>query len=96
MKQSTASYFNEHIDEIEQKIAMGIYHLAICQDLAEAGYEMTLATFRKSLARARSKKTNKTSLYRSASKPDASQCLATGRLTPDEIIQLETVTTQGI
>lgn len=91
IKKTAAQFVLDHLDDIEHKIAMGVYHTAILADLSDAGHEMTLTTFRKSLARARSKKTNKTSLYRPASNADASQCLATGRLTPDEIIQLETV-----
>jgi hypothetical protein len=95
IKKTAAQFVFDHLDEIEHKIAMGYYQTAILADLAEAGNEMTLATFRKSLARARSKKASKSSVYHPASNVDALQCLAMGRLTPDEIIQLEKVTTKG-
>lgn len=77
----------DHIDEIEHKIAMGIYHTAILADLAEAGHEMTLTSFRKNLARARSKKTSQ------SERPTTStinlQDFSGSRMTPSELIQLE-------
>lgn len=96
IKKTAAQFVLDHLDEIEHKIAMGYYQTAILADLADAGNEMTLATFRKSLARARRKKINKQTVSHPASNVDISPCLAMGRLTPDELIQLEQVTSKGI
>ena len=90
-KTTAAQVVLDHLDEIEHKISMGIYQTAIVADLSDAGHEMTLATFRKSLARARSKENNKPTVFHSAKNIDASQYLVMGRFTPDELIQLKLI-----
>ena len=87
IKKTAAQFVLDHLDEIEHKIAMGHYHTAILADLADAGHEMTLATFRKSLARARSKKT-KPSEVSAVTKINRLDFTG-GRLTPSELMQLE-------
>jgi hypothetical protein len=54
--QSLSSYIYEHLDELEHLIGMGIYQDAICQQLSHADKTPSLATFKKSLARARQKR----------------------------------------
>lgn len=87
IKKTAARFVLDHLDEIEHKIAMGYYQTAILAALAEAGHEMTLATFRKSLARARSKKTkpSEVSAITKVNRLD----ITGGRLTPSELMQLE-------
>lgn len=87
IKKTAAQFVLDHLDEIEHKIAMGYYQTAILADLAEAGHEMTLATFRKSLTRARSKKT-KPSEVSAVTKINRLDFTG-GRLTPSELMQLE-------
>lgn len=87
IKKTAAQFVLDHLDEIEHKIAMGVYHTAILADLSDAGHEMTLATFRKSLARARSKKT-KPSEVSAVTKINRLDFTG-GRLTPSELMQLE-------
>lgn len=86
-KKTAAQVVVDHLDEIEHKISMGIYQAAIVADLSDAGHEMTLATFRKSLARARSKKTkpSEVSAITKVNRLD----ITGGRLTPSELMQLE-------
>jgi hypothetical protein len=87
MKKTAAQFVFDHLDEIEQKIAMGIYHTAILADLAEVGHEMTLASFRKFLSRARIKKTSQSE---SSTTPAINrQDYSGSRMTPSELIQLE-------
>lgn len=87
IKKTAAQFVLDRLDEIEHKIAMGFYQTAILSDLADAGHEMTLPTFRKSLARARSKKTKPSEV----SVKTKINCLdiTGGRLTPSELVQLE-------
>jgi hypothetical protein len=87
IKKTAAEFVLDHLDEIEHKIVMGVYHTAILADLSDAGHEMTLATFRKSLARARSKK-RKLSEISVATKINRLD-ITGGRLTPSELMQLE-------
>jgi hypothetical protein len=87
IKKTAAQFVLDHLDEIEHKIAMGYYQTAILADLADAGNEMTLATFRKSLARARNKKTSQSE--RSATSTINRQDFSGSRMTPSELIQLE-------
>lgn len=89
LKKTPVQFVFDHLDEIEHKIAMGVYHMAILADLSEAGYEMTLASFRKNLSLARRKMASKTTIYHPKSNIDPSQYLAMGRLTPEELAQLE-------
>lgn len=86
-KKTAAQVVLDHLDEIELKISMGIYQAAILADLADSGHEMTLATFRKNLARARSKKT-KLSEVSAVTKINRLDFTG-GRLTPSELMQLE-------
>ena len=87
IKKTAAQFVLDHLDEIEHKIVMGVYHTAILADLSDAGHEMTLATFRKSLARARSKKANRSdanAIFKNNHKD-----LIGSRLTPSELTLLE-------
>lgn len=54
--QSLSSYISEHLDEIEKLISVGVYQDSICQQLTLLGFTPSLATFKKSLARARQKR----------------------------------------
>ncbi|WP_310614533.1 hypothetical protein [Limnohabitans sp.] len=89
IKKTAAQFVLDHLGEIEHKIAMGIYHAAILTDLAEAGHEMTLATFRKCLSRARAKQKNRASMLRPTNNVALTQKFSGNRLTPRELIQLE-------
>lgn len=89
IKNSAAQFVIDHLDEIEHKIAMGIYHASILAELTDAGHEMTLASFRKSLNRARSKKAHQPVEHHATNNVARSQYLAMGRLTPDELAQVE-------
>jgi hypothetical protein len=86
---SNAQFVFDHLDEIEHKISMGIYHAAIVDDLAQIGHEMTLESFRKCLSRARSKNKQHQIVNQSIGPIDDSQILQTGRLTPEELAQIE-------
>lgn len=86
LKKTPVQFVFDHLDEIEHKIAMGVYHMAILADLSEAGYEMTLASFRKNLSLARSKKKpSEVSVTTKINRLD----ITGGRLTPSELVQLE-------
>ena len=89
IKRNAAQFVLDHLDEIEHKIAMGVYHTAILADLSDAGHEMTLASFRKRLSSARSKRAHQTVVYRATNNVDRSPYLPMGRLTPDELTQVE-------
>jgi hypothetical protein len=89
IKKTAAQFVFDHLNEIEHKIAMGIYHTAILADLAEAGHEMTLASFRKCLSRARGKKKRLTTVYQPIPDIDPTHHLSAMRLTPDELAQIE-------
>lgn len=89
IKQTAAQFVFDHLDVIEHKIAMGIYHTAILEDLAESGHEMTLASFRKCLSRARSKKKSLTTVYQPINDVAPSHHLSAMRLTPDEQAQIK-------
>ena len=56
LNQSLSSYISEHLDEIEKLISVGVYQDSICQQLTLLGFTPPLATFKKSLARARQKR----------------------------------------
>ena len=56
LNQSLSSYISEHLDEIEKLISVGVYQDSICQQLTLLGFTPSLATFKKSLARARQKR----------------------------------------
>lgn len=83
LNQSLSSYISEHLDEIEKLISVGVYQDSICQQLTLLGFTPSLATFKKSLARARQKRLG------GAIKQDAKRHTAIGpirgnRLSADE------------
>jgi hypothetical protein len=53
LRQSYAGVIRQRLGRIEREIAYGVRHDAIRQDLARAGFDASLSTFRTSLARAR-------------------------------------------
>lgn len=87
--QSLSSYISEHLDEIEKLISVGVYQDSICQQLTLLGFTPSLATFKKSLARARQKKLGAATTQVGAIKQDAKRHTAIGpirgnRLSADE------------
>lgn len=53
MKQSIAGYIRQHLEEIEQKIHIGIRHESIVEEIKNSGVDIDLAKFRTYLYRAR-------------------------------------------
>ncbi len=92
--QSLSSYITEHLDEIEKLISVGVYQDSICQQLTLLGFTPSLATFKKSLARARQKRLGAAARQFGAIKHDAKRHTAIGpirgnRLSADEFGLLE-------
>ncbi len=54
--QTLSSYITQHLDKIENLIALGVYQDSICQQLTLLGFTTTLGGFKKALTRARQKK----------------------------------------
>lgn len=89
LNQSLSSYISEHLDEIEKLISVGVYQDSICQQLTLLGFTPSLATFKKSLARARQKKLGAATTQVGAIKHDTKRHTAIGpirgnRLSADE------------
>lgn len=92
--QSLSSYIYEHLDELEHLISIGIYQDAICQQLGHANSIPSVATFKKSLARARRKRMLSSATFDSATPVRAKQAgdmaqISGGRLSAKELELLE-------
>lgn len=83
---SASRYIREHLDDIEQQMQMGVYQEAICQELNQAGYSITLPAFRKAIMRARQRRVGQAS--KAAAQSPAIPVLQGKRLTQSELDQM--------
>lgn len=70
-KKSASSYIREQLEAIEKQMQMGTYQEAICQEINDAGYSITLPAFRKAVMRARQSRNGQAvkSLHQTANAP---------------------------
>lgn len=92
--QSLSSYIYEHLDELEHLISVGVYHDAICAQLGHGSSIPSVATFKKSLARARRKRMLSSAPFDSAPPVRAKKAgdmaqISGGRLSAKELELLE-------
>lgn len=75
------------LGEIEYRISIGIRQEALCQELAESGYSISLSTFKKALSRARKKR--KQVQLEVATRENPASVVNGKRMSPSELMALE-------